>query len=60
MRSKAKACAPFGLDGRDPRIARGTRFSESTPLIRAACAGQGLALVRDIYVEKALQPAGWR
>lgn len=42
----------FGLGGRDPRIARGTRFSESTPLIRAACAGQGLALVRDIYVEE--------
>jgi len=40
----------LGADHRDPRVARGTRFSDSTLLTRAAVAGQGLALLRDTYV----------
>lgn len=35
---------------RDPRVMRGTRFSDVPLLIRAAVAGQGLALLRDTYV----------
>lgn len=40
----------LGADHDDPRLAHGTRFSDSTLLVRAAVAGQGLALVRDTYV----------
>jgi len=40
----------LGADHRDPRVARGTRFSDAGLLIRAAIAGQGLALLRDTYV----------
>lgn len=40
----------LGADHRDPRITRGMRLSDITMLTRAAAAGQGLALVRDIYV----------
>lgn len=39
-----------GADHRDARVARGTRFSDSTLLMGAAIAGQGLALLRDTYV----------
>lgn len=39
-----------GADHHDPRVARGTRFSDAGLLIRAAIAGQGLALLRDTYV----------
>lgn len=35
---------------RDPRLAAGARFADSTLLARAAVAGQGLALLRDTYV----------
>jgi LysR family glycine cleavage system transcriptional activator len=44
----------LGADHRDPRAARGTRFSDSTLLLRAAVAGQGLALLRDTYVAEEL------
>ena len=37
-------------DHRDARLARGSRFSGVALLIRAAIAGQGLALLRDTYV----------
>lgn len=40
----------MGADYRDKRLARGTRFSDAALLIRAAIAGQGLALLRDTYV----------
>jgi LysR family transcriptional regulator, glycine cleavage system transcriptional activator len=40
----------MGVDHRDERVAHGTRFSEAGLLIRAAIAGQGLALLRDTYV----------
>lgn len=40
----------LGLDYRDRRVTRGTRFSDSTLLLGAAVAGQGLALLRDTYV----------
>jgi LysR family glycine cleavage system transcriptional activator len=40
----------MGVDHRDERIAHGTRFSDAGLLIRAAIAGQGLALLRDTYV----------
>lgn len=39
----------LGAEYRDPRAARGTRFSDSTLLLKAAVAGQGLALLRDTY-----------
>lgn len=35
----------------DPRIERGPAFDDDVLLIRAAEAGQGIALVRDLYVE---------
>lgn len=38
----------FGVEG-DPRIERGQAFDEDFLLVRAAEAGQGIALVRDIY-----------
>ncbi|RVG22231.1 LysR substrate-binding domain-containing protein [Sinorhizobium meliloti] len=41
----------FGVDG-DPRIERGQAFDEDFLLIRAAEAGQGIALVRDIYARE--------
>jgi LysR family transcriptional regulator, glycine cleavage system transcriptional activator len=40
----------MGANHRDPRVTRGTRFSDVPLLIRAAVAGQGLALLRDTYV----------
>ena len=40
----------MGAEHRDERIAHGTRFSDAGLLIRAAIAGQGLALLRDTYV----------
>jgi len=40
----------MGTDHRDERIGHGTRFSDASLLIRAAIAGQGLALLRDTYV----------
>jgi LysR family glycine cleavage system transcriptional activator len=40
----------LGADYRDPRVARGTRFSDTTLLLGAAVAGQGLALLRDTDV----------
>ena len=40
----------LGADYRDPRVQTGARFSDSTLLVRAALAGQGLALLRDTYV----------
>lgn len=40
----------LGADYRDARVGRGTRFSDSTLLVGAAIAGQGLALLRDTYV----------
>jgi LysR family glycine cleavage system transcriptional activator len=42
----------FGANHRDPRTVRGTRFSDATLLLGAAIAGQGLALLRDAYVEQ--------
>ena len=39
----------MGANHRDPRVTRGTRFSDVPLLIRAAVAGQGLALLRDTY-----------
>ncbi|WP_054313921.1 LysR substrate-binding domain-containing protein [Mesorhizobium sp. 1M-11] len=38
----------FGIED-DPRIERGQAFDEDFLLVRAAEAGQGIALVRDIY-----------
>ncbi|MEK0267780.1 LysR substrate-binding domain-containing protein [Stenotrophomonas rhizophila] len=35
----------------DPRVERGPAFDDDVLLIRAAEAGQGIALVRDLYVE---------
>ncbi|HBS62309.1 MAG TPA: hypothetical protein DEB32_06240 [Stenotrophomonas sp.] len=35
----------------DPRITRGPAFDDDVLLIRAAEAGQGIALVRDLYVQ---------
>lgn len=35
----------------DPRIERGAAFDDDVLLIRAAEAGQGIALVRDVYVQ---------
>ena len=46
----ANALARLQALGADPRVARGTRFSDAGLLIRAAIAGQGLALLRDTYV----------
>jgi len=40
----------MGADHHDPRVARGSRFSDAGLLISAAIAGQGLALLRDTYV----------
>jgi len=40
----------MGADHQDARVSRGTRFSDAGLLIRAAIAGQGLALLRDTYV----------
>lgn len=42
----------MGADHRDARAARGTRFSDGALLLRAAVAGQGLALVRDTYANE--------
>jgi len=39
----------MGANTRDPLVARGTRFSDAALLLRAAVAGQGLALLRDTY-----------
>jgi len=38
-----------GANHHDPRLTRGTRFSDATLLLRAAISGQGLALLRDTY-----------
>ena len=40
----------LGADHRDPRVGRGSRFSDPTLLLGAAVAGQGLALLPDTYV----------
>lgn len=40
----------LGEDHRDPRVGRGSRFSDPTLLLGAAVAGQGLALLSDTYV----------
>jgi LysR family glycine cleavage system transcriptional activator len=45
----------LGEDGDDPRLARGTRFANATLIVRAAAAGQGLALLRDVYVTDELR-----
>jgi LysR family transcriptional regulator, glycine cleavage system transcriptional activator len=39
-----------GADQNDPRVARGSRLADASLLVRAAVAGQGLALLRDTYV----------
>lgn len=39
-----------GADHNDPRVARGSRLADAGLLVRAAVAGQGLALLRDTYV----------
>jgi LysR family transcriptional regulator, glycine cleavage system transcriptional activator len=41
----------MGGDASDPRATQGSRFVDSTLLCRAAVAGQGLALIRDTYVQ---------
>lgn len=41
----------FGVED-DPRIERGQAFDEDFLLVRAAEAGQGIALVRDIYARE--------
>ncbi|HET6606245.1 MAG TPA: LysR substrate-binding domain-containing protein [Rhodopila sp.] len=41
----------MGCKSSDPRATKGSRFADSTLLCRAAVAGQGLALLRDTYVQ---------
>jgi len=44
-----------GVEDPSGRAARGTSFSDDALMIKAAAASQGLALVRDIYAEEALE-----
>lgn len=44
-----------GVDDLRGRAARGTSFSDDALMIKAAAASQGLALVRDIYAEEAIE-----
>lgn len=39
----------------DPRARKGPSFTDDLLLVQAAAAGQGLALVRDIYIDQELQ-----
>jgi LysR family glycine cleavage system transcriptional activator len=41
----------MGCQSDDPRTTKGSHFADSTLLVRAAVAGQGLALLRDTYVQ---------
>ncbi|MBY5775431.1 LysR family transcriptional regulator [Rhizobium leguminosarum] len=44
-----------GVEDPNGQAARGTSFSDDALMIKAAAASQGLALVRDIYAEEALE-----
>lgn len=50
----------LGADPGDSRASQGTRFSDAVLLIRAAIAGQGLALIRDVYVAEELSAGSLR